>query len=152
MPFELLAAIFGNISHALCADIFWDLTFHHFSFGNMIPKFWSKDDATEEEKDQMFDRIRAMMDPFYQHLADQFVDPKGTLFFARTILSNAIYIFTEKEEGGERRRAIMVAIDSTKIRVQKSSDSEMQKLLFNWKQNSKHIKSINHFKLSINNI
>ena len=82
----------------------WTAVFSYFHASNPIPKLWVDPKATEEDRSTIFKEMIQGYDPLMENLAQMFKDPLN-----------------------KNRKAYLLLIDSTKIPVIKSSDSEFQK-------------------------
>ena len=77
-----------------------------------MPRLWTSPNLTFNEINCFFDAFLNKEDPHYRNLINLVLDPR------------------EPPEGKERHIPIPVALDSTKVRVQKSNDYAFQKSTF----------------------
>ena len=84
----------------------------HFESSCTVPRLWTSPNLTFNEINCFFDEYLNREDPHYRRLINLVLDPR------------------EPPDGKERRIPIPVALDSSKVRVQKSNDYAFQKSTF----------------------
>ena len=96
----------------LSASIFYEVALLHFESSCTVPRLWTSPNLTFNEINCFFDAFLNREDPHYRALINLVLDPR------------------EPPEGKERRIPIPIALDSTKVGVQKSNDYAFQKSTF----------------------
>ena len=74
LPFEFLSILYGYQISRL-HDIFWQYALTLYQHSNLLQKFWSATNVTDEELNGLFENLYNRADPLHKHILDRFEDP-----------------------------------------------------------------------------